>query len=154
MRRHSTLKAINWKLTQISSGKEKQRQTLEANETEEVQWPPLYSKAFSIYTVHWERGYKKYKTKNGRLHKTEINNKCRRKCELSIDLCFSFLTNFSFWMITLQLLKPSWFTLYTNRFNIQQFYVLPTQCIYVFCVDLRTNSDYFPIQHWLTGFYN
>ena len=32
-------------------------------------------------------------------------------------------------------------------FNIQQFYVLPTQCIYVFCVDLRTNSDYFPIQH-------
>jgi hypothetical protein len=30
-------------------------------------------------------------------------------------------------------------------FSIQQFYVLPTQCIYVFCVDLRTNSDYFPI---------
>jgi hypothetical protein len=25
---------------------------------------------------------------------------------------------------------------------------------YVFCMDLRTNSDYFPIQHWLTGFYN
>ena len=22
-----------------------------------------------------------------------------------------------------------------------------TDCIYVFCVDLRTNSDYFPIQH-------
>jgi len=40
------------------------------------------------------------------------------------------------------------------RVNIQQFYVLPTQCIYVFCVDLRTNSDYFLIQHWLTGFYN
>ena len=34
-----------------------------------------------------------------------------------------------------------------HQFNIQQFYVLPTQCIYVFCVDLRTNSDYFPIQH-------
>jgi hypothetical protein len=33
------------------------------------------------------------------------------------------------------------------RFNIQQFHVLPTQCICVFCVDLRTNSDYFPIQH-------
>jgi len=28
-----------------------------------------------------------------------------------------------------------------------QFYVLPTQCICVFCMDLRTNSDYFPIQH-------
>ena len=34
-----------------------------------------------------------------------------------------------------------------SRFNIQQFYVLPTQCIYVFCVDLRTNSHYFLIQH-------
>jgi len=41
-----------------------------------------------------------------------------------------------------------------RQFNIQQFYVLPTQCIYVFCVDLRTNSDYSPIQHQLTGFYN
>ena len=34
-----------------------------------------------------------------------------------------------------------------REYNIQQFYVLPTQCIYVLCVDLRTNSDYFPIQH-------
>jgi len=31
--------------------------------------------------------------------------------------------------------------------RVAQFYVLPTQCIYVFCVDLRTNSHYFPIQH-------
>jgi hypothetical protein len=38
-------------------------------------------------------------------------------------------------------------TICTARFNIQQFYVLPTLCIYVFCVDLRTNSDYFTIQH-------
>ena len=41
-----------------------------------------------------------------------------------------------------------------HQFNIHKFYVLPTHCIYVFCVDLRTNSDYFPIQHYLTGFYN
>ena len=34
-----------------------------------------------------------------------------------------------------------------HQFNTQQFYVLLTQCIYVLCVDLRTNSDYFPIQH-------
>jgi len=34
-----------------------------------------------------------------------------------------------------------------RQFNINQIYVLPTQCIYVFCVDLRTNSYYFPIQH-------
>jgi hypothetical protein len=37
-------------------------------------------------------------------------------------------------------------TLRTARFNIHKSYVLPTQCIYVFRVDLRTNSDYFPIQ--------
>jgi hypothetical protein len=30
-------------------------------------------------------------------------------------------------------------TIFTTRLNIQQFYVLPTQCIYVFCVSLRTN---------------
>ena len=39
-----------------------------------------------------------------------------------------------------------------RQFNIQQFYVLPTHCIYVFCVDLRANSHYFPIHHKLTGF--
>ena len=33
-------------------------------------------------------------------------------------------------------------------------YVLPTQWIYVFCVDLRTNSYYFTVQHWLVGFFN
>jgi len=43
-------------------------------------------------------------------------------------------------------IKPSGHYMY-HQFNIQQFYVLPTQCIYVFCVDLRTNSDNFPIQH-------
>jgi len=41
-----------------------------------------------------------------------------------------------------------------RQFNIQQFYVLPTHSIYVFCVELRTNSDYFPIQQKLAGFYN
>ena len=42
-------------------------------------------------------------------------------------------------------LKPSGHYMY-HQFNIQQFYVLPTQCIYVFCVYLRTNSHYFPLQ--------
>jgi hypothetical protein len=41
-----------------------------------------------------------------------------------------------------------------RQFNIQQFYFVPTQFIYVLCVDLRTNSVYFPIQLSLTGFYN
>jgi len=36
--------------------------------------------------------------------------------------------------------------LFKLDYEIQQFYVLLTQCIYVFCVDLRTNSYYFPIQ--------
>ena len=43
-------------------------------------------------------------------------------------------------------LQPSGHYMY-RQFNTQQFYVLSKQCIYVFCVDLRTNSDYFPIQH-------
>jgi len=34
-----------------------------------------------------------------------------------------------------------------EQFNIQQFYVLPTKCIYVFCMDMRTKSDYFPKQN-------
>jgi hypothetical protein len=38
-------------------------------------------------------------------------------------------------------------TLCSTMFNIHKFSVLSTQYIYVFCVDLRTNSDYFPIQH-------
>jgi len=38
-------------------------------------------------------------------------------------------------------------TICTASLRFKKFYVLPTQCIYVFCVDLRTNSDYFPIQH-------
>ena len=43
-------------------------------------------------------------------------------------------------------LNPSGYYMY-HQFNTRQFYVQPTHCIYVFCVDLRTNSDYFPIQH-------
>jgi len=39
-------------------------------------------------------------------------------------------------------LQPSGFYMY-HQFNIQLFYVLPTQCIYVFWMYLRTNSDYF-----------
>jgi len=38
--------------------------------------------------------------------------------------------------------------------HIQQFYALPKHCIYVFCVDVGTNSDYFTIQHQLTGLYD
>jgi len=40
-----------------------------------------------------------------------------------------------------------------NRFNIQQLYILSTG-ICVFCIYLRTNSDFCPIQHKLIAFYN
>jgi len=45
-------------------------------------------------------------------------------------------------------------TIRTTRFNVQKLYVLLTQYIYVFCMDLRTNSNYFTLQHSLTCFYN
>jgi len=37
-------------------------------------------------------------------------------------------------------------------FNTQELYALPT--FYVFCIYLRTNSNLYPIQHKLIGFYN
>ena len=50
-------------------------------------------------------------------------------------------------------LNPSSHYMY-HQCDIQQFYVMPTQCIYVFCVDLKINSDYFPIQHYLNVYCN
>ena len=43
-------------------------------------------------------------------------------------------------------LKSSGYYMY-HRFKVNKLFFLPTQCIFLFCVDLRTNSDYFPIQH-------
>jgi hypothetical protein len=44
-------------------------------------------------------------------------------------------------------------TIFTTSLTLKNFTFYP-QCVYVFCVDLRANSDYFPIQHSLAGFYN
>jgi hypothetical protein len=52
-------------------------------------------------------------------------------------------------MLSEHCLRPSGYFTYH-----QVQHVLPTRLIYVFCVDLGTNSYYFPIQHSLTGFYN
>ena len=65
---------------------------------------------------------------------------------------YTALTDWFLWH-TFNPLQPSGLYIY-HQFIIQQFCVLSTQYIHVFCVDLRTNSDYFIIQHWLTGFYN
>jgi len=82
-------------------------------------------------------------------------------CPHSVFMCFvwiweqtAIISLYSInWLVFVTEIKPSGHYMY-HQVNIQQFYALPTQCICVFCVDLRTNSDYFPIQHWLTGFYN
>jgi hypothetical protein len=51
------------------------------------------------------------------------------------------------------LLKPTGYVMY-KQINSQQFYVLLTLCIYVFCIYLRINSDLCHLQHKLVGFYN
>ena len=38
--------------------------------------------------------------------------------------------------------------------GLMKYFFLHIWRVYVFCVDLRTNSDYFPIQHWLVGLYD
>jgi len=37
---------------------------------------------------------------------------------------------------------------------MQNLFVLLTQCIYVFYMNLRTDRDYIPLQHKMIGFYN
>ena len=77
-----------------------------------------------------------------------------RTADLALNCFRCWLCSLICITATLQPCKGQW-SLYVppsghymyRQFNIQQFYVLPTHCIYVFCVDLRTNSDYFPIQH-------
>jgi hypothetical protein len=54
----------------------------------------------------------------------------------------------------LTLLSPVVIICTTHQFNIQQSYVLPTHCIYVFCIYLRTNSDLCHLQQKLIGLYN
>ena len=43
-------------------------------------------------------------------------------------------------------------TMRTAGYDIHNFCVLPTQCVYVFCADLRTNSDLCHLQYKLIGF--
>jgi len=73
---------------------------------------------------------------------------------------YTALTNW-FYNRDLTLLKPSGHYMYstvvticTASLTFTNSTFCPTQCIYVFCVDLRTNSDYFSIQHQVTGLYN
>ena len=45
-------------------------------------------------------------------------------------------------------------TLGTIMSNNQNFCILPAQCIYVFRMDLSTNSNYVSVSHSLTALYN
>ena len=75
----------------------------------------------------------------------ELHNE-RDYCSYCVVLCGLWQQKISLKAKQITHLLPV-VTICTTRCNIKQFYVLPTQCIYVFCVDLRTNSHYFPIQH-------
>jgi len=77
-------------------------------------------------------------------------------CPHSVFMCFVWI-----WEQTaiISLYSINWLVFITETECVycavrSTFYVLLTQCIYVFCVDLRTISDYFTVQHWLVGFYN
>jgi len=45
------------------------------------------------------------------------------------------------------LFRAEWLIYLPLSLRLQKCYVLPTQCIYVFRMDLRTNSDYFTKRH-------
>ena len=65
---------------------------------------------------------------------------------LNYDLSFFRIVGLGGKLLKINPLQPSGHYMY-RQFNTLKFHVLPTQCIYVLCVDLRTNSDYFPVQH-------
>ena len=67
-------------------------------------------------------------------------------CPHGVFMCFVWI-----WVQTaiISLYSISWLVFITKKECVycavrSTFYVLPTQCIYVFCEYLRTNSDYFP----------
>ena len=70
-------------------------------------------------------------------------------CPHSVFMCFMWISEQT---AIISLYSTDWLVFITETQCVycavrSTFYVLPTQCIYVFCVDVRTNSDYFTIQH-------
>jgi len=60
-----------------------------------------------------------------------------------------------FKIIRLAPLQVQWMLYIPPGFNIQKFYILPTECICVFCLDLWNKQylQYFLMQHYLTVFF-
>jgi len=82
-------------------------------------------------------------------HQSDIYNSTF--CPHSVFMCFVWISEQT---AIISLYSIDWLVFMTEKECVycavrSTFYVLPTQRIYVFCVDLRTNSDYFTI-----GFYN
>ena len=87
---------------------------------------------------------------------TSLTLKSSAFCPHSVFMCFVWI-----WEQTaiISLYSIDWLVFITETECVYcavrpTFYVLPTQCICVFFVDLRTNNDYFNVKHWLVGFYN
>jgi len=64
------------------------------------------------------------------------NTLCEQNVELMLQQAMHVVTTV---LLIANALMPNGHYMY-HHFNIQQFYVLPTQCIYVFCVDLRKTA--------------
>jgi hypothetical protein len=67
---------------------------------------------------------------------------------VSVELLHFLFSKGDMWVRVILRISPSGYA-FNNKFCI-----LPTQCVCLFYVDLRTNSCCFPVQHWLAGFYN
>ena len=83
----------------------------------------------------------------GSFVKCEIELSRRRRLAVRLSVGENYtVRNLMFCTLQEVVKKPSGYNMY-HQFNIQKFYVLPIQCNYVFCVDLRTNSNFSPTQH-------
>jgi hypothetical protein len=125
----------------FGSGKRYIEDVVATRENPDIYAVRLDTKIMQLHGIRKEAGYRiaLYRMVFTNHAKRYKNASCHSDCTQIgrlIFISYSYLTFESLRLI-----------LYTNRFNVQKFYVLPTRCIYVLCVDLRTNSDYFPIQH-------
>jgi len=77
-------------------------------------------------------------------------------CPHSAFMCFVWMSEQT---AIISLYIVNWLVFITETERVycavrSTFYVLPTHCIHVFCVNVGTNSDYFPMHRQLVGFYN
>jgi len=68
--------------------------------------------------------------------------------------CLVYLYDYFVTVILLSPIKPKAYFMYHQVLTFRNSVFFCPQRIFVFCVDLRTNSNCFPFQHSLTDFYN